>query len=448
MLEKLASQLKKLISQEQYSNLVVAYSGGVDSQVLLDALVSLQSSLSLSNIQICHIHHGISEHANDWLSFAKSQAEKYQVDFLYKKVNLANSEQGGIEAKARELRYQALNELTDENSLILTGHHLDDQAETFLLAAKRGAGVTGLAAMSKQQSLYGRNVARPLLSITREEILAYAKNTKLDWVEDDSNQDSKYDRNFLRNHILNDLKARWPSINQTLARSAAFCGEAQDLLDELAETDFEHVALAADTLSVDILSELSQKRRKNLLRYFIYQHQNSAPSSAQLEQLLAQLKAEQDKMPEIKVGSHWLRRFHDQLIITREFSDISKWSASVDLSQESVLELSLPDGLGKLVFEKVHQADTLADELVFSLPNRPLTIQFSHNNPKVLPSYRQHSRPLKKVFQELAIAPWQRKRIPMIFIDDQLVCICGHFVCKDYLPTKDVILCKLKWYVN
>lgn len=347
---------------------------------------------------------------------------------------------------ARDARYEALKSLNEKKTVVLTGHHSDDQTETFLLALKRGAGLKGLSAMAVESQLGKHLLVRPLLNISRQEIVDYANAHQLDWIEDESNTDTSFDRNFIRQTIMPLLRERWPGISKTINRSVSHCSAGQELLDELAEQDLRQITTSATSLSISGLNTLSTARFDNLIRYFLAQHDCLMPSTEQVNQLKLQLKANEDKTPTVKVGKHYLRRFKDALYLTADFKDLSGWQAEIDLFKESS-ELVLPDQLGELVFTHTEAKENSAsteneapideDLIAICLPKegQQVSIRFSHDNPKCLPEYRQHSRSVKKVLQELNIAPWQRKRIAFLYYDNELVSAIGHFVCQPFIPT-------------
>jgi len=437
-MNNIESGLVSAINKYPLLPLVIAYSGGVDSQVLLHTLAKLSQKKLINNpITVCHVNHGLSDNAQVWQEFAQQQCQQLNLPLVVCDVNVKAQKQKSLEALARDARYQALQDVNNDKSLIITGHHSDDQSETFLLALKRGAGLKGLSAM-KAEAYWGKHLLlRPLLDISREAIELCAKKNELSWVEDESNSDTRFDRNFIRQQVMPLLKARWPSINNTINRSAAHCLEGQELLDELAEQDLARIELTEKSLQVSLLISLSKARFNNLIRFFLAQHNCLMPSTEQLDQLQQQLLANGDKNPEVKVGDHFLRRFKDSLLLTEIFSDVSDWQQVIKLSTEGV-EVALPDKLSPLFFSpsKPHSQSKVVTSQRIKLAEvgQVVSIRFSHNNPKCLPDYRQHSRNLKKVLQELHIAPWQRKRIAFLYYDEVLVAAIGHFVCQSYMP--------------
>ncbi|MDG1751316.1 MAG: tRNA lysidine(34) synthetase TilS, partial [Thalassotalea sp.] len=240
----------------------------------------------------------------------------------------------------------------------------------------------------------------------------------------------------LRKEILPHLKERWPSFNQSVVRSTLHCQEAQQILDEVAEQDLTLCLIDKTTLVVPALMLLSKARFNQAIRFFIHQHKSLMPSKQQLQQLHQQLSsAEQDKTPEVKLGDVWLRRFQDKLYLTSEFQSVIEWQYDINLEGNDQA-IELPDRLGHLSFDQEYISGNDEEAVQrLSLPDniQSITLAFTHNNPKCLPDYRHQNRPLKKVLQELAIPPWQRKRLPLLFINNELAAVIGHFVCQPFM---------------
>lgn len=436
-MNNIESVLVSAINKQPLLPLVIAYSGGVDSQVLLHTLAKLSKKKLINNpISVCHVNHGLSDNAQAWQEFSRQQCQQLNLPLVICSVNVKAQKQQSLEALARDARYQSLQQVNTDQSIIITGHHSDDQSETFLLALKRGAGLKGLSAMSSEAHLGKHFLLRPLLTISRENIESYAKKNQLTWVEDESNNDTRFDRNFIRKQIMPLLRDRWPSINNTINRSAAHCLEGQALLDELAEQDLAKVSLTEKSLQVSLLITLSKARFSNVIRYFLSQHNCLMPSTEQLAQVWQQLLVNIDKNPEVKVGDHFLRRFKDSLQLTTIFLDVSGWQQVIDLSAEAT-NIVLPDNLGQLFISLSNSKESTSQRVKAAEVGQVVSIRFCHNNPTCLPDYRQHSRPVKKVLQELGIAPWQRKRTAFLYYDDHLVAAIGHFVCQPYIAKND-----------
>jgi tRNA(Ile)-lysidine synthase len=424
--------LKPLLEKYESIELVVAYSGGIDSQVLLHALTQLYQQKRISNqITVCHVNHGLSENAATWQAFAQQQCANLPVKFVVKSVQVKGKPQQSLEALARDARYLALKLVNDHQSIVLTGHHSDDQSETLLLALKRGAGLKGLAAMSAQTELGKHLLIRPFLTVSRTVIEAYARMHQLSWIEDESNLDERFDRNFIRHQLMPLLQSRWPSIKTTINRSASHCAAGQELLDELGHEDLVNCRYSETSLNIDTLKKLSTARFNNVIRFFMATKSCLMPSVEQLNQVKLQLTAKQDKSPEISVGDHTLRRYKQALYLTRKYQDISDWQTSIDLSQQ-VFDILLPDNIGVLNCQQI-RVNSDAIGIILPKDNQKVTLRFNHNNPVCLPNFRHKSRQLKKVLQELSIPTWQRKRIAFLYYDDELVAAINHFICQPFV---------------
>jgi tRNA(Ile)-lysidine synthase len=469
-LNNIQQTLVRFLAQYPHNPILIAYSGGIDSQVLLDCLTHLKQTEQISNtLHVCHVNHGLSQNALSWQHFAEQQTSQRAVGLTVCNVNLERKTQQSLEAIAREARYQALKQTADKlaetNVLIMTGHHQDDQLETFLLALKRGAGLKGLSAMLPIISAAEHYIARPLLACTREQIEQYANAQGLLWIEDESNQDIVFDRNFLRQTIIPQLKQRWPHIAQTAARSAGHCQEGQQLIEELAQDDLKHCEIKVEQqnkhkehyLTIDALLELTHARLVNLLRYYLAKHNLLMPSVEQLNQVIQQLTAESDKAPLVVIGNYCFRHFKHQLVITPNYTDVQNEVIELSLAElrstATKIQKILPDDIAELILsvERNYQSSVTEDKQTIQkigLPesNEIVRIMFSHKNEKVLPDYRQQRREMKKVLQELNIPPWQRKRIPFLYYGGKLVAALGYFVCQEFIPKKcqDYLQIKLK----
>jgi len=343
------------LSQFPTQTILVAYSGGVDSQVLLKALVNAEHSegKSQTRIKVCHVHHGLSQYADEWLSFAEKQCDALQVPIVTKRVEIPTDSKDSIEALARDARYQVLKELTCENTVVVTAHHQDDQIETMLLALKRGAGVSGLSCIVEQQSFAKGLLVRPLLNVSREAIEYYAKEEKLAWIEDESNSDQSFDRNFLRHSVVPLLKERWPGIGQTISRSATLCSQANDQINTLAEQDYANCDSDGNSLALEPLLQFSKARFNGVIRFWLAQYDKQMPSVQQLSQLHEQLTVEVDRQPEVLMSGVVFRRFKGRVYLTREYLDVLAWQQSFAIDEiGEALSVTLPDSLGEVTFAR------------------------------------------------------------------------------------------------
>ncbi|WP_240031967.1 tRNA lysidine(34) synthetase TilS [Pseudomethylobacillus aquaticus] len=401
--------------------LTLAFSGGLDSRVLLHLLHQLRADQSFQ-LQAVHIHHGLNPDADAWAAFCAAECERLQVPLQIKHVQVPRDSGLGVEAAARAARYAALAEAGGD--YLLLAQHEDDQAETVLLQLLRGAGLRGLAGMAAAD--VQRRLLRPLLNCSRASLLACAREQALDWVEDGSNADPHYDRNDWRLRLLPAIRERYPAANTTLARAARHLAEAAELLDELAMLDAGEHAQAA-TLPVARLTLLSEARARNLLRSWLAWHGVQPPSSVRVQQMLHQLlHARADAA--IKIVLHgldteaWLRRYHGMIYIETN----NPWQDR-PLRWHGEEELALPDG-GALQFLR-RTGEGLSLQL---LQDKILAIRFRQGGERFKPVATRPTRTLKYLLQQIELPPWQRQRLPLLYAEDSLVVVPGVGVAWDW----------------
>ncbi len=408
--QQLQAFLVDVFTTQQITNpkLLLAYSGGLDSSVLLHLLYQVKKSLPFQ-LSAQHVHHSLSPNANAWVDFCAEACAKLNIPLIISKVKVEKNSGLGIEATAREARYQALKNTAAD--FILLAHHQDDQAETFLLQLARGAGVKGLAGMAAVNNAW----LRPLLDAPRSALLQYAKQHNLTWIEDESNANTQFDRNFMRHAILPALQKQHPAIQTTISRSAQHMAEANDLLDEIAAQDI--AACSNDSqLNLLLLQQLSQARIHNALRWWLAQNGCDLPSTVQLKQITQQLFfAKTDAMVKIKVSnSHSLQRYRNYAFLQKNVEAVP----ATNLLWQGEEVIDLPDG-SRLIFTQ-----TLGQGFAINrVPNIKLRIQYRQGGERFRPDLGRPSRSLKTVLQSCEIPPWQRLHLPLIFMDETLVLI-------------------------
>lgn len=394
----------------RHARLALALSGGLDSVVLLHALLALRASHPFS-LQAVHVHHGLSPHADQWAGFCAKLCRSHDVELTVCHVEIARDDTSGIEAAARRERQRIFSGL--DVHFLLTAHQQNDQAETLLLQLLRGAGPKGLAAMAEVQHRPNWCAAqlRPLLGVARAEIRHHAQSHSLEWVDDESNQDPRYRRNLLRLQVMPLLAAHFPGSNATLARAAALQADAAELLDDLARLDAAE-AIAADRLDCDMLARLSAPRARNLLRHFIEQHGQPMPSARRLNEALHQLLgARHDACLRVKLGPVDLWRFRGGAYLApaapvsappvRWKGEAVVWVPAAGVN----VHLDAVTGSG------LKRAVLAASEVTFGVRQGGERLRLHPGGPH---------RSLKNLLQERAIPPWQRARLPLMWCDGRL----------------------------
>ena len=403
----------------------VAFSGGLDSTVLLHLLVTLRLGGRDLSLRAVHIHHGLSRFADDWAAHCEALCAQWQIPLTLLRVT-PDPRQGGVEAAARDARYQALASTLQAGETLLTAQHLDDQCETFLLALKRGSGPAGLSAMKSATAFHGHQLVRPLLDVSRQEREGYADEQGLSWIDDDSNQDDRFDRNFLRRQVLPVLHQRWPHFAAATSRSAALCGEQEALLDELLEETLTSLLDAQGSLAIEALRTMSEAKRAALLRRWMARHGMPMPAREQLQRLWREVaESRADAEPQLQLGGGSVRRFRQRLYLLPVMQEIDHEV----LAWEPPSALTLPDGVGSLHVTEQFTAGK-AQWIRRARPEETVTVRFYAEGAFYIVG-RPHSRQIKKLWQELAIPPWERNRTPLIFYGEQLIAAPGVFVTRE-----------------
>jgi tRNA(Ile)-lysidine synthase len=416
----------------------VAYSGGMDSHVLLHALSVLAPRLDVS-LQAIHVHHGLQEEADQWSERCTDFCRERQVPISVVRISAVSEKGESPEAAARDARYRALSQQMETGDILFTAHHQDDQAETVLLQLLRGSGPSGLAAMTGLMEFAPGYLARPLLEFPREQLAAYAQEQGLTWVEDASNRDTSFDRNFLRQRVMPVLKERWPALGRTFSRSARHCGEAQQLIDTLANQALAGLLDAnGNGLDLDGLAALPSAEARAVLRAWIRSSGHTLPDTARLDRILTEVApAGEDRNPLI----HWpdveLRRFRGRLYLRSPQPELDP-ALVLDWDGKSPLEL--PAGVGRL-----HPEQGLGGISPEYWTAGSIQIRFRAGGERCRPAARGKSRELKKLLQEFDIPPWERERIPLITIDGRLAAVGDLLLCEPFTAGEGEQGVRLRW---
>ena len=387
-----------------------AFSGGLDSTVLLHRLK--QAGLPLKAL---HVNHQLQALAARWAEHCRALCAQLDVPIYVMDVKVDARHPGGPEAAAREARYAAFASVMKPGDCLATAHHEDDQAETVLLRLLRGSGVAGLAAMRPVTALPSGVLWRPLLRESRADLRAYAQQHNLSWVEDPHNLDPRYARSFLRGEIFPRLAQRWPQAVEQMARTAEHCAGAVELLDELAAADFRRGVIPAKAgvrfsgLSVQKVLALPKARRNNLLRYWSTKAGFELPPFDALSRLEKEmLRARPDAAPVLAWGDTELRRFRDSLYLMPRLLPAPK---GVVLEWDGRTDLALPPGCGRLQLSSPAKAEL------------PLRVVFVKGGERLKPAGSRYTRTLRNLFQEEAVPPWVRERMPLIELEGELAAV-------------------------
>ncbi|GMR01505.1 MAG: tRNA lysidine(34) synthetase TilS [Gammaproteobacteria bacterium] len=436
-LKRFQTSLESLHKPSLNKKYVIAYSGGVDSLVLLHCFKQVDAV-----VRAVHVHHGLQAVADDWVTHCQQTCEQLDIplDVIY--VDAKQKQGTSPEESARNARYQALQDNLTEGECLVTAQHLNDQAETLLLQLFRTASTAGLSAMPAYRQ-FGEHVhIRPLLSFSRKEIESFAKQKNLHWVEDPSNQDVTYDRNFLRKDILPLLENRWPEVITQLSTVASLQSNNLQVLEDMAVIDLANahahvlstqknqfyvcVFEVVSMLSMEKLKQLSSPRLLNLLRYWIIVTLETQPTRNLLEEIEKSLiDSQQDANPDIVFSGYAFRKFQGNLYLLKTDAG-SKVQNGLNWDPSSPLKL--PDL--NIQLKAIMSVD---EGLNKKLLDESLSICFRKGGEKFHPAGRRHSQSLKKLLQEANVPPWERDIIPLVYFEGELIAVGGLWVCKKFV---------------
>jgi tRNA(Ile)-lysidine synthase len=387
---------------------VLAFSGGVDSCVLLHLLISQSRPFK---IQLWHVNHGITDMADEMEAFSRSVASDYKLPIEVSRLNLDPS-MANLESEARKARYAVFEQALTAEDCLLTAHHADDQAETLLLNMLRGSGSAGLRGIAYSRPFGDSRLLRPLLDVSRAEITDYASNHRLEWFDDPSNLSQRFNRNYLRHEIIPKIKTRWPGYLDSMRSVISIQAETQQILEQLGAQDYQSVRRISEQENIDLLCcnsmcELTLPRQKNLIRYWLKKYQLASLPQSRLNELIRQLNSTAESLPVVSGSGYKIRTYNHNLYIVK--SDLSMpvqetydfgYSATIKVN-EIGLELDR-----KLIFKRLGQKDS----------GQSIRLKFRLDNNESNPDIHR----LKRLFQKHKIPPWKRSLTPQVYLDNEL----------------------------
>jgi len=420
-------------------------SGGIDSVVLLDLLRRVVSGHRV-RLAAIHVNHGLSPNALAWERFCREHCRRRQIAFKAQRVQVGGAG-SNVEAEARSARYRVFAAV--EATAIALAHHRDDQAETVLLRLLRGSGPLGLGGMAVTSRMSGGNekrlgpsrttplLFRPLLTVSRDDILAYARRRRLRWIEDGSNRDERYARNFVRAKVLPLLETKFPGARVTLARSGLHMAQAAALIAEFTAVDGVTVS-EGDRIDVERLRALGPLRAANVLRARLAAHGEAMPSTARLHEILDQLcVARADAQPAIRLGRLTLRRFRGRIEVdTSPHVDLT--DTAIPWLGERLLPLS---GRGELCATR-----GLGEGLsIAKLRGQRIEVRWRRGGERMRLDARRPTRTLKNLLQEAGVSPWRRQRMPLLYCGEELIWVPDLGVASAYRARRGERALRFSW---
>jgi tRNA(Ile)-lysidine synthase len=419
--------------------ILVGLSGGMDSILLLELL---NEKIESKRIQAVHINHGLSNNADQWQQFTQDYCNQLGVDYYSEKVELVETGDG-IEAAARKARYAVFEKCLIKNGLLFLAHHADDQVETVLYRLLRGSGSKGLAGMPESRSLGLGKLIRPLLAYSKQAVQREVVDRGLKWIEDESNLDDRFDRNYIRNQVIPILAKRWPDYSSSIMQSAGLSEQANQLSKDLALEDLAGLDVlkvtAGWSISVDGLTNLSVLRQKNILRYWSEMHNLPAPSSKIINEILSSVVgARQDASPEIVWQSQCWARFQNRLYLLKHSNQYIPQDSTVRWDMQNCLPLA--DGSQLSAQQSKGKGLAVAEDF--------LEIRYRQGGERCKPVGRGHSSSLKKLLLEYQLPPWLRDRVPLFYVNNELVAVGDLWVCEGFSAKPNQSGVEIKWQLD
>lgn len=429
-------QLKHALDRESTSRFVLAYSGGIDSHVLLHAMVNYLHG-DERRLHAVHIDHGLHNESSKWARICGSTARKLGVTVTTLKLGKRPPAGESIESWARRHRYRLLQTTMMSGDVLLTAHHRDDLAETALLQLFRGAGPHGLACIPVRRTFGPGLLVRPLLAITRTDVAEYASAHRLEWINDPSNATDRYDRNFIRHHVLTAIEARWPAVSARIAHAVTLQQQAAASLDAAADAILKS-AISSDgkRLPLAVLYDVDEEMQRWVLRRWFRRADFPIPDAVHLREMQRLFSARQDAQPCVSWKRAELRRYRDQLYL--------RWArVTPDCAIEYRWQLRRPLALpGGVLSAEISVRGGLNSALV---GQREIIVRFRRGGERCHPLDRTHSQSLKRLFQEWAVPSWQRSEIPLVYVGGQLAAVAGYCVCRPFAGRAGEASWKLQW---
>ena len=410
--------IRKIISRYINKTFLIAYSGGLDSTVLLYSLAKIQKKKPSIKIRAIHVNHNLTLLSNQWTEHCKKICKIYCIPLIVEKIYL-DQPVNNIEEKLRIKRYSMIFNHLLLDEILLTGHHMNDQCETFILSLKRGSGPTGLSSMSHETLFGNKKIVRPFLKKTKKELESYAHYNNLNWIEDFSNFNIDHDRNFIRHKIIPVLEKRWPFFLKNCFRTINICRQEIILLNNLIHEKINHLIQFDDSLNIHNFENVKKESCTAFIRYWLSLKKIKMPSYKNIQCIYKQMiLGRKDSNPKIILQKHEIRRYKKSLHLIKRQTDLKH---TLLFWHKKNIKLTLPNNLGDLI------QNNNGSILPAPKDNELINIRFQYEG-SILILGRNKKRKIKKIWQEKNIPPWLRNQIPLLFYNNKFISALGVFV--------------------
>jgi len=412
--------IETIIHRYKNKSFLIAYSGGLDSTVLLYQILKIKKKIPQIKIRAIHINHNLTCHSKKWVQHCEKTCIKHQIPLIIENIYIDLNEKN-IEEKLRIKRYNVIYKHLLFDDVLLTGHHMNDQCETFFLSLKRGSGPTGLSGMSLETMFGSKKIIRPFLNITKKTLLLWAYHKNLNWIEDFSNSNINYDRNFIRQKIIPIFEERWPFFLKNCLRTIKICQEETELLTNFLNKMIHGLIKFDGSLNIITFKNMKKELATALIRHWISLKKIKAPSYKNIQSIYYQMIfSRKDANPKIILKNNEIRRYKKSLYLIEaqpNFTNRFLFWHNINLP------LTLPNNLGYL------EEDNNGIILPKPKNNELINIRFQYEG-KILILGRNQKRKIKKIWQEKNIPPWLRNKIPLLFYNNIFIGALGVFIIK------------------
>ncbi|WP_348769490.1 tRNA lysidine(34) synthetase TilS [Buchnera aphidicola] len=414
---------------ENYKNklFLVAYSGGMDSTVLLHQLIKIKQKNRQISVRAIHINHNIHTNSTKWKVHCITFCKTYNIPLIVEEIdiNITNN----IEEQLRIRRYNLIYKHLLNDEILLTGHHLNDQCETFFLSLKRGSGPTGLSAMSVETSFGKTKIIRPFLNQTKKELKTWANLNNLTWIEDATNFNIHYDRNFIRHKILPILEKKWPFFLKNCFRTTKICNEETILKNIFLKEKIQKFIRFDEALNIKNFKNFQEEICKALIRYWISLKNIKIPSYKTIQRIYNEIIHNQENINlKIIIQKNEIRCYKKSLYFIKIKKNIQNM---ILFWHNTNYKLILPNNLGYIIKNNKKGINIPTPQ-----NNELINIRFQYTG-KILILGKKKQRNIKKIWQEYNIPPWLRNQTPLLFYNDELVSALGVFVVKKIIKNID-----------
>ena len=409
----------------KFKRIGIALSGGLDSSVLLNVMAN--EPMLKDRITALHVNHNINTDADRWEEFCSEQSRKLGIPFQSLKLNKTDNPS---EDYLRSKRQEFFRQWGGDQDLIVTAHHLDDQVETILFRIFRGTGIKGIKGINQFSTIDGVNFFRPFLDIKKHDLKEYALKNNIPWVEDDSNEESNFSRNKIRNLILPSIRETWSSIDKAMIKLSKDADKSKQILDEIAQDDYLSTFSTHGLIKIARINALSKPRKENLIYYWLVNINGLKANFAQIDQIYTYLDREL-----VGPASFHFKTIEGesgvQIIINSKEIRIMKDDHKTKLPKDLNLEWNLKDNI-KISSGELSVVESLGKGLSTRYLKEGAIIRARVGGERCKPYGRKKSQKIKNLFQEYDIPDWKREQIPLIYINDKIAAVGDLWVCEDF----------------